>query len=537
MMPRRCAQTVGLSIALCCAVSLAGCRNSAAIRRASTDDAPARIALSEASESACPMSTEAATVASAGHLVLGKPEADIATVSAEAVAGETPDGAATSSLPPRVYGPEVAGPVSYPIDLPSVLELADGRNPQVAFARERINEALAQLDKANALWLPSLRGGTNYNKHEGAIQNVAGNVFNTSRSAFWTGFGANAQGAASPTIPGLWANFHLSDAIFQPRIAEQVTASRRSGAQAVTNEMLRDTAWAYLDLLGAEQEHAIARETLANTEKLAHLTELYARTGEGTEADDDRMQAERSLRRNDVVRAEEAVRVASARLAQLLHIDPTWPLSPQEATVVPIELISADKPAGELVAQGLSNRPELAESKYLVGEAVERLKREQYAPLVPSVLLGMSYGGFGGGFGGNISNFNNRMDADAIAYWEIRNLGLGEQAARGESRSRLQQARYREFAMLDRVAREVVEAQAQVQARQRQIEIARDGITSALNSHHRNLQRIENGKGLPIEVLQSIQALTQARREYLRAVIDYNRAQFGLHWALGAPTE
>ncbi|HVW02557.1 MAG TPA: TolC family protein, partial [Planctomycetaceae bacterium] len=153
----------------------------------------------------------------------------------------------------------------------------------------------------------------------------------------------------------------------------------------------------------------------------------------------------------------------------------------------------------------------------------------------PSVLMGLSYGGFGGGFGSNISNFNNRMDADAIAYWELRNLGRGDQAARGESRSRLEQARYREIMTLDRVAREVVEAQTQVQARRKQIEIAREAIQSALNSHSRNLQRIENGKGLPIEVLQSIQALTQARREYLRAVIDYNRAQFGLHWALGAP--
>lgn len=535
-MPTRCAQTIGLSIAFCCAVGLAGCRNSAAHRRASTDDAPARAVLSEAAESRDTASTEAIDADSAAHLVLGKPESGIETVSAEAVAGPTADAATTHSFEARVYGPEVAAPTSYPIDLASVLELADGRNPQAAFARERINEALAQLDRANALWLPSMRGGANYNKHEGAIQNVAGNVFNTSRSAFWTGFGANAQGAASPTIPGLWANFHVSDAIFQPRIAEQAAASRKSGAQAVVNELLRDTAWAYLDLLGAEQELAIARETLANTEKLANLTELYARTGEGTEADNDRMQTERAIRRNDVVRAEEAVRVASARLAQLLHIDPTYPLAPQEPTVVPIELVSADVPAGDLVAQGLSHRPELAESKFLVGEAVERMKRERYAPLVPSVLLGMSYGGFGGGFGGNISNFNNRMDADAIAYWEIRNLGLGEQAARGESQSRVEQARYREFATLDRVAREVVEAQTQVQARRKQIEIARDGITAALNSHNRNLQRIENGKGLPIEVLQSIQALTQARREYLRAVVDYNRAQFSLHWALGAPT-
>ena len=64
---------------------------------------------------------------------------------------------------------------------------------------------------------------------------------------------------------------------------------------------------------------------------------------------------------------------------------------------------------------------------------------------------------------------------------------------------------------------------------------AQAGITAAQHSYERNLDRIKNAQGLPIEVLQSIQALAQSRREYLRTVIDYNRAQFSLHRALGWP--
>ena len=44
-------------------------------------------------------------------------------------------------------------------------------------------------------------------------------------------------------------------------------------------------------------------------------------------------------------------------------------------------------------------------------------------------------------------------------------------------------------------------------------------------------------EGLPIETLQSIQALDQARREYLRALVDYNAAQFRLQRALGWPID
>jgi hypothetical protein len=54
-------------------------------------------------------------------------------------------------------------------------------------------------------------------------------------------------------------------------------------------------------------------------------------------------------------------------------------------------------------------------------------------------------------------------------------------------------------------------------------------------AQRQNLDRIEQAKGLPIEALQSVQALALARREYLRTIIDYNNAQFALYRALGWP--
>jgi outer membrane protein TolC len=93
------------------------------------------------------------------------------------------------------------------------------------------------------------------------------------------------------------------------------------------------------------------------------------------------------------------------------------------------------------------------------------------------------------------------------------------------------------LALMDQVAREVVEAHTQVLARKDQMATARMGIEAALASQQQNIDRIEQAKGLPIEVLQSIQTLAQARREYLRTVIDYNVAQFTLYRALGWPVK
>jgi outer membrane protein TolC len=461
----------------------------------------------------------------------GEPRLPLLSASAD---GDTPSLAMPDFIEDEPL-PGLPPAASVPVDLGAVLELAAGRNPQVAFAQARIREAAAQLQAADALWLPSIRAGLNYNKHEGRMQDVEGVVENISRGSLYSGLGAQAVGAGSPAIPGLVMSFHTRDALFQPRIAASTMAARQQAGQSVMQDLLTDTAVAYMNLLEAVQNQVIARETQDNLQSLADLTASFARSGAGLPADADRARAELLQQQIESRRAEENVQVAAVRLAQLLSLDPTLTLLPQEAAVSPLNLVNAELPLAELVATGLVNRPELAENRFLVSAAVERLRRERYAPLLPSVLLGASYGVNGGGVGGNLVNFGDRIDLDAIAWWEIRNFGLGEQAARMAAQSQLAQTRWQQVRMMDQVASEVAQAHAQVTARQGQIELAQSGILAAGDSYRRNSERIRNAQGLPIEVLQSVQALNSAQRQYARAVADYNRAQFQLQRALGWP--
>jgi len=180
-------------------------------------------------------------------------------------------------------------------------------------------------------------------------------------------------------------------------------------------------------------------------------------------------------------------------------------------------------------------RPELKEAQCLVAAACERHQRQKYSPFVPSVLLGMSQTGFGGGQGTTSNNFNDRLDLDAAVTWELRGLGYGEQAARRSTAAQIEQARFRQVRLMDQIAREIGEASTQVRFRMERITVAEQGIESAEESVRRNLDRIRNGQGLPIETLQAIRALEDARLGYLQAVSAYNEAQFRLHRAVGHP--
>jgi outer membrane protein TolC len=423
----------------------------------------------------------------------------------------------------------------FPIDLPTALQLADANNLQVAFAREQISIAIAQVDRANALWLPSVRGGLNYNRHEGAIQRVEGAQIQNSRGAFYAGLGAGGYGASSPQVPGLYSNFSLTDALFQPLAARQFAGSRAQAAAATTNDTLLEVALGYLELLRAGEDLAISQLSREDTRQLFEITKAYAETGEGLAADANRTRAELALRTNEAQRSQEAQRVASARLAQVLRLDPSVMLEPADAIIAPIDLVVPGAPLCELVAQGLTSRPELAENRLLAAEAVVRLRRERMAVLLPSIVMAASYGGMGAGVNEQLAPFHDRLDLDAIAYWEMRNFGFGEAAARRGAQANVRATRFRQLAVMDQVAREVVEAHAQVQSRKAQMTTARMGVEAAAASYQQNLERVRQSQGLPIEALQSIQALTQARRELLRTVIEYNSAQFSLYRALGWP--
>src|SRR4051794_7823684 len=59
---------------------------------------------------------------------------------------------------------------AYPISLQAALELSGARVLDVQLAGARVNEALAELQRARVLWLPTVYLGIDYFRHDGQIQ-------------------------------------------------------------------------------------------------------------------------------------------------------------------------------------------------------------------------------------------------------------------------------------------------------------------------------------------------------------------------------
>ncbi|WP_165252033.1 TolC family protein [Paludisphaera soli] len=436
----------------------------------------------------------------------------------------------------------------YPIDLPGALRLAGARDLDIAIAKTRVAQAAADLSQARALWLPSIFLGPNWIRHDGQAQIVEGPVRNISKSSLFLGGTAASGSSVSGPVPaggpaqvtGLTTVLRFSDAIFEPLAANQVMNSRKARVAAAGNDALLGVAEAYLDLQAAAGRLAIAREAATNADRLAALTGSFARSGAGLEADYRRTLAERDRRRKQIEEAVGEVEMASAELVRRTRLDPRIVVAPVEPAESVLRMVDDDLPIDDLIVAGLQNRPELAEAQALVSATLVRLKQARLRPFIPSLALRFSGGGFGGGRNDFFGDFAGRSDADVNLYWELANLGFTDRAIQRRRAAENQQSVLELVKLQDRVAAEVVRAEKRRTAAHRQMARARTALPEAARSLDLNFTNIRAGSGLPgatrpIEVLQPIQALAQARADYLDSVLSYNRAQFQLYHALGRP--
>jgi outer membrane protein TolC len=436
-----------------------------------------------------------------------------------------------------------------PINLPTAMQLAGVRPIDIGLASERLRLAAAQLERAQVLWLPTIFLGVDYFRHDGQIQDVAGNVFGTSKSALMVG--------GAP-----FAVFAITDAIFAPLAERQVVRSREAAVQTARNDSLLAVAEAYFNVQQARGELAGAVDAARRAEEVVRRTEKLAAGGEGILAQVDVVRARTEFARRDQAldTARERWRVASADLTRVLRLVPSALVEPLEPPHLRVTLVELDKPVDDLIPVALTSRPELAAQQALVQATLVRLRQERLRPLIPSVLLrgastnpaGTLAGGyFGGGLNGSQGNFGARGDFDVQVLWELQNLGLGNRALVDQRRAENRLSVLDLFRLQDQVAAEVAQAYAQAQSAASRLAKAEKELKDAVESANQNFEGLGQTRTAggaagsrviilvirPQEVVAAIQALAQAYNDYFGAVADFNRAQFRLYRALGQPAQ
>ncbi len=451
---------------------------------------------------------------------------------------ESITGLVAQAPPASILNPNVK-----PIDLCSALRLAGVYNPEILLAQQRTTAADAQRQYAAAQILPNINYGGNYDAHQGTLQQSTGKIIQTNRDSLYLGMGANAIAAGTVNIPGVvWAG-NLSQGIYAALVARQVVAQRAFESDAVRNQVLLRVVTAYLELLRATGRRTVTAQNRSDAAEMARVTKNFAEAGQGRDSDANRAVAELQLVNDDLIQSDAEIEMASARLAQLLNLDPSVRLYPTDGWVVPVPVVPDPIPLPELLTIALKQRPELGAQRAAIDAALLALHGAKLLPFSPTYILGYSNGTFGGGsnlatqqYGqSRFGSFDDRQDIDATFYWTVQNLGVGNLAMIRLARSNWRQQELRQFIVLNEIRNQVASAYARSHARYAQIDVSEQAVKSGRRAYQEDLFRIRNTTGLPIELLDSMRLMARSRLTYLDMIIDYNRAQFDLFVALGQP--
>ena len=435
-----------------------------------------------------------------------------------------------SRLPARIAGGLVlllaqvasAQTTAAPIDLPTALRLAGAANLEVRLAQEKIAEARAASDLARNRFLPWITPSVAVRRHEENVQAVNGPVFAADKQSLAAGLAVQAQ-----LEPG--------EVYFQNLISRQQVRAAEAVAAGRQREITLRAAAGYFELLRARAAVAAAEESAAILDRHARQAAVLGETGLGFRGDITRIAAARDRASLTVARLQADQRIAAARLAETLRLDPAVDLTPADSTLEPLRLLEAGDSPAPFIASALARRPELDEAAARREAARLARRGAEIAPLIPAIGAQASLGGLGGGPAGSRITRDWGFSGDfALGLsWRVGPGGLLDPHREREASARERQAGLAQEMIQDAVRRQVVEQHVRVRSLARQLELARAALASADTTARLSRQRRETGVSAALEDLQAEEELVRARRDYAGVIAEYNQAQYALRFAVG----
>jgi outer membrane protein TolC len=438
----------------------------------------------------------------------------------------------------------------FPINLATALRLSDARPLNVAAAQADVWIAEARLTRAKVLLIPTMIFGADYVRHDGG----GGPDFNKgvmtapSVNYFYAGGGLNISNS------GLFQFINLTDVFFEPRVAQRVLDSRQADIQTAKNDALFMTADSYFRVHQFRGMYAGALYCVQRARELVdQIASLSDELVSGYEVD--RARTMLADIEQLATSARQEWRVWSAKLTQVLRLNPLAVVMPIEHDHLQLTLIDPAQRLHELQHIALANRPELASRRALVEAAAERIRREKSRPLLPLVIVsgfqnpgGMmtQAGVFGLGPNTSLNQWTGRVDVSLQLVWQFDALGIGNLARIKEQRGEQSNAFVELYRIQDKVAAEVTEAYANVQSAVARVSQADRSLRASLIAYNGNVEGLRHttrfGDTLdliyrPQEVIYALRLLKMSFDEYFNTVAEYNRAQFELFHALGYPAQ
>ena len=407
------------------------------------------------------------------------------------------------------------------IDLPTALRLAGTNTVEVKLAEEKLAEARADVQQRTLAFLPVLTVGAGYKNHQGAIQEVGGNVIDVSKQSYTLGATAGLE-------------LSLGDALYQKLAAKQQALAEEKNVESQRLARQVEAAAAYFDLVRAQAAVGVASEAVKISTDYGKQVASAVTAGVAFKGDALRVDVQTRRNQLELERARGSQQQASVALAQVLRLDPSVTLSAADGEPRLLKLVDGGLNVKALTEKALAARPELA--RELAAIAAVKAERDAVVkgPWVPTLTAQAFGGGLDGGTGSSTRGLRDSEDYFVGLTWKIGVGGLFDKGRRMAAESRVRQAELGEAAAKEKIVAEVVAAAERCKTLGKEVEAARAAVKAAEENNKLTHERQEFAVGIVLETVTAEQELTRARLDYLEAVTAHNAAQYMLQQAVGA---
>jgi outer membrane protein TolC len=404
----------------------------------------------------------------------------------------------------------------FAVNLETVLKLAGANNLTVQEYQLKYQQARAEQSKAEEWWLPNLYAGAATHYLNGAAMNTDGRIFTgVNRNNLWAGL----------IIAAEW---DFSKGTYSTLAAEQKAEAVHYQSAAEKNKAILEAVQAYFDLQAEQLKYVFLQRLVNQADTLSQQIKIKVDAGLLFQSDYLMAQSNYNHLKISMLQTKVEWQKKSAALANLLNLEGNVRLVSADTSLIPLKLIEQNKDT-TFYQNGFEKRPEFLGLNAALQSYQTMRKTANQGLLLPKLRVGFDNGAFG-----TYSNpLYNTYQLNASLLW---NLPLGRLTYKGDlkqwdTKILLQQNEIEQFK--NQFQQEVSTANTQLQTAEEQMTIAKEALQSSNEALNQSIERQKLGTAKPFEVFQAQQFFLQAQFDYLKAISEYNKAQYGLKAALG----
>lgn len=403
------------------------------------------------------------------------------------------------------------------VNLETVLKLSGANNLTIQEYKLKYQQALADQSKAKEWWLPNFYIGGTTHYLNGAAMNTDGAIFTgVSRNNLWAGL-------------GLAMEIDLSKGFYQSLAAKQKAEVVNYQSIAERNQAILKAVQAYFDLQSEQLKYSFLQQLVQQADTLSKQLKIQVDAGLRYSSEYLLAQSNYNHLKISLLQTKTDWQQKSALLINLLNIEGNVQLVSADTSLIPVKL-GVQYPDSVVLKNGFEKRPEFLGLQSELQSFQTTRKTINQGLLLPKLRVGTDNGYFG-----TITNPSyNTYQLNASLLW---NLPLGRFTYKGDlkqwdSKILLQQNKVEQFK--NQFQQEITTATMQAQNTEAQLVIAKEALQLSGEALKQSIERQKLGTVKPFEVFQAQQFLLLAQVDYLKAMTEYNRAQYLLLVATGS---